>query len=38
MNTRREVEIKLCDPAGLAWGNSRWHLWKRKPWWALEPV
>ena len=30
MNARREVEIKLCDPAGLPWGNSRWHLRNRK--------
>jgi hypothetical protein len=30
MNARREVEIKLCDPAGLPWGNSHWHLWNRK--------
>jgi len=30
VNARREVEIKLCDPAGLPWGKGRWHLWNRK--------
>jgi hypothetical protein len=30
MNACREVEIKLCDPVGLPWGNSRRHLRNRK--------
>ena len=30
MNAHREVEIKLCDPAGWPWGKGRWHLWSRK--------